>query len=178
MSAEAAAAGVDWDGRKSATCRLDLMKDDGMVGGNGSGFHYGNGWIVTNSHVVGKDAEFVGRLRITFNSAGMNVVILPRPRTCYFIDIQYNVGADFERADVAMFQLTDEEMKVDLAKHGCDRLPAMNDGPLEAVPFEARASHPVAVKDTLRCFHFANGASQCAKTPCLVSDGCQTRIER
>ena len=41
---------------RAAACRLDILNaDPGQIHG-GTGAHYGGGWMLTNSHVVGADA--------------------------------------------------------------------------------------------------------------------------
>ena len=49
-------------------CRIDYVTKGGeVVEPEGSGFHYGGGWIITNSHVVGVNGASVPLLRFTFN---------------------------------------------------------------------------------------------------------------
>ena len=134
-------------------CRLVFAK------GSGSGFHYGNGWIVTNSHVVGPDAGNVPSMVVHFTNGRVNLVVPARPRRCYFIDIDYKSGeADFQHADVAMFQLTDDEMRVSTAVHGVDQLPSMTHASVGAVRLTEPA--PVQVGDYLRCLHHGGGSGQ------------------
>lgn len=53
---------------RAAACRLDILNaDPGQIRG-GTGAHYGGGWMLTNSHVVGADAGNLKRIRLTFST--------------------------------------------------------------------------------------------------------------
>src|SRR5688572_26763118 len=54
-------------------CRIQTPKF------TGSGFHYGNGWIMTNAHVL-TNTEDVSQARFEFTtSSGQNIVYGPAP---------------------------------------------------------------------------------------------------
>jgi len=62
-------------------CRLELIRNGAAVGG-ATGFHYKNGWIVTNSHVAGIDGKKIQDLTIIFDA--LNITIPPRRRLVFF----------------------------------------------------------------------------------------------
>src|SRR5688572_6726009 len=83
-----------------AVCRFDKVKNNSFVGG-GSGFHLGDGWIQTNSHVVGE--EDLKQLQITFDNVEPPIHFRPRFRPCFYkkIEQKQNGGADVENPDLA-----------------------------------------------------------------------------
>jgi len=134
--------------QKKCVCRLERMHSDGKTvldGAGGTGFHYGGGWIITNSHVVGPNAQHLHELRITFDNADGKPRYAPKRRVCFFTDIKYNGNlADFKTADVAFVLLDTEDEKKGLP-------PAMNNKNIW-VPLEPRASPKI--DDRTYCFHY------------------------
>lgn len=105
--AAAAHANPGFGPKAGAVCRLTWN------GEFGSGFHYGGGWIVTNSHVVGRHAEDLPLISVEFTKVIVNpntdppqhLVFPPCPRVCFFKRIRYlaNGAPDNERIDLAFF---------------------------------------------------------------------------
>lgn len=106
-----AAAGANPGSNAGAVCLLRYPT------GSGSGFHYGGGWIVTNSHVVGRNAENLPNMGIEFTAVivpntnpPQHLVLPARQRVCFFKRIRYDPHrADFERIDLAFFLVEESE---------------------------------------------------------------------
>jgi len=96
------------DRRSRRICRLELIQNGTAIGG-ATGFHYENGWIVTNSHVTGKDGKKVQDLTIIFDA--LNIKIPPRRRLVFFVDIEFGNMVDVNHADVVAFRLTEQELQ-------------------------------------------------------------------
>jgi len=94
--------------RARRICRLELIQNGAAVGG-ATGFHYENGWIITNSHVTGKDGKKIQDLTIIFDA--LNITIPPRRRLVFFVDIEFGNMVDVNHADVVAFRLTDQELQ-------------------------------------------------------------------
>jgi hypothetical protein len=148
-------------------CRIEQINAEGKVVGGGTGFHYGGGWIVTNSHVVGRNSQDLRLSRITFEHSQPRRVFQPRDRVCFFVDITYDAhgSADCENPDIAVFWLEEEELQ--------STLPAMNDTALRAVPVN---TPPPELKkgSQLRCLHYGWGAGD--HPPTIMLDSASERV--
>ena len=139
-------------------CRLVTRDGSGAMTGGGTGFHYGNGWIITNSHVVRKDekdecASNLSKLWVEFLDRDR---LPPQERLCFFVKIRSGSAADFDNPDVAIFHLTDDEMKI--LQHNLS-LPATTDFPLGMIPniFKIPADSPTPPPEIgaeTICFHY------------------------
>ena len=104
--------------RALRVCRLIVRKDSedhlSDVLGWGSGFHYGGGWIVTNSHVVGPDASNLPRMWVEFlekDGDGRLVwkKIPPKHRVCFFARLRrQHPQADVRDFDIAVFNMIED----------------------------------------------------------------------
>lgn len=124
------------DRRESVCC---IKCADGSYG---SGFHYGGGWIITNSHVVGQNACDLAGSEIFFPS----VTFPPSNRLCFFGRIEDSTKADRDHVDVAIFRL-----------ENCQVPPLINCGTAQVV-----------VGDALETIHY--GGNRDASYP-MVSVG-------
>ena len=104
--------------RALRVCKLIVRKDSedhlSDVLRWGSGFHYGGGWIVTNSHVVGPDASNLPRMWVEFlekDGDGPTVwkKIPPKHRVCFFARLRrQHPQADVRDFDIAVFNMIED----------------------------------------------------------------------
>ena len=97
--------------RAFGVCRLVVRKDpedrSSDVYSWGSGFHYGGGWIVTTSHVVGQDASNLPRMWVEFleqHGDGPTVwkQMPPKHRVCFLARLRgQHPQADVRDFDIA-----------------------------------------------------------------------------
>lgn len=158
--------------RARRVCRLvvrsDLKDPLSDVRSWGSGFRYGGGWIVTNSHVVGQDASNVPRMWVEFleqHEGGVPVwrQMPPQHRVCFFVRLRgQHLQADVRDLDIAVFNMSEDDGKA----------VAMNDGNLAAVPLEERTHQ---LNFTSYCIHYGHINGGCPDQPQL-SDGEQSEV--
>jgi len=130
--------------RAQAVCRLEYVEDGKIIGG-GTGFHYGGGWILTNSHVVGEDALYLPQIRITFENITPHMVFEPKLRVCFFMDIIYNSNktSDNTKADVARFRLEESNLP-----------PGMNDQSFNPLAVPLVNNHILVENEKTYCLHY------------------------
>lgn len=90
-------------------CLVQLKWDRG----NGNGFHYGGGWIITNSRVVGENASRLPLTKISYRlSSGVTKELQPHPRLCFYKKAACGVTdmIDNQVPDIVLFRLEDFEM--------------------------------------------------------------------
>ena len=162
--------------RALRVCRLVIRKDlkDGSspaIAG-GSGFHYGGGWIVTNSHVVGDEAGDLPQMWVEFYDPQADPPwkqMPPKHRVCFFVRLNtgQGQGAVASDCDIAVFQMKSEDG--DVTEHIAE---AMNDGPLRAVHL---GGNEIPDKFQSYCIHFGNNNGYCPDLPQL-SDGEMSQV--
>lgn len=162
--------------RARRVCRLVVRENtkDGSSGVRawGSGFHYGGGWIVTNSHVVGDEAINVPRLWVEFYDPQADPPwkqMPPKHRVCFFVRLNtgQGQGAVASHCDIAVFQMKSADG--DVTEHIAE---AMNDGPLRAVHL---GGNKIPDKFQSYCIHFGNNNGDCPDLPQL-SDGEMSQV--
>jgi len=135
--------------RAKCVCRLEIIEDN-VVKKRGTGFHYGGGWIITNSHVIGENASNLSRITITFDNLESPIIIIPEKRICFFMDILYDAKGEAEvhkdRADVAFFLIDTQKS-----------IPAINEKSLGAVPSYNQQLHHLIAGDKTYCLHYGWG---------------------
>ncbi len=111
--------------------------------GHGTGFHYGGGWIITNSHVVGKDAENLRHCTIKFLLNGEQIQLSARRRRSFQKITHTLEGHDqihhVGDLDIAIFMLDDDEKK-----------PGSTTVVIKDLPDVKKDSRTV-------CYHYGNG---------------------
>jgi hypothetical protein len=125
--------------------RLDYVQDDVVVGG-ASGTHYGGGWIITNSHVVGVKAAKLSSIQLQF---GDGTILAPRSRLCFFFTIP--PVATMEHQDLAFFSLDEDELgriSFELS------LTAFIGDARAFLAFPPSATPLATVGEGSRCYHF------------------------
>jgi S1-C subfamily serine protease len=153
---------------RRAVCRIDIMDECGLKPeSGGSGFHFGGGWVITNSHVVGPNADLLNLSRITFPNDRIVRVFSPLRRVCFLVDIKCegDGGADLSTADLAMFLIRGEEHEYGLPAAMNDQ----SDSHPVIVPFDVEDSVRLVCGMQTTCFHYGWGANQKPPTNLLVS---------
>jgi len=146
-------------------CRLDIIVNGEVING-GTGFHYGGGWIITNSHVVGENGRNLRNIRIRFemdngeiqrDGNGRLYEFQPTFRPCFFVDIRYRTSrADFGRADVAIFSIESENE----GRYPPTSLAALQNPRAIVIPnlHQGANQYVPVVNDNTYCYHFGWGS--------------------
>lgn len=88
----------------SGVCRIEVAQENGL-GYIGSGFHFGEGWILTAAHVL-RNRDKVNRARFVFYPQEMEISFEARPRRA-MIHRLLPVGRrpDYHNRDIALVKL-------------------------------------------------------------------------
>jgi hypothetical protein len=112
--------------RAKCVCRLSGPE------GHGTGFYYGDGWVVTTSQVVGEHASRLPNIEVQFvHPGGPGLRLQPQRRVCFLVPIEYDFH-DCGRLDVVLFRLCENETRPEVG---------LADGGL-AVPVKGRVTLP------------------------------------
>ena len=100
---------------KDAVCLIECMdQEEQEVEFTGTGFHYGNGWVMTAAHNFQDDENddntshsylSEGKFRVLFHVGGKEYVFPQRKRTAFVHHLNPGVWADEKNKDIAMVKL-------------------------------------------------------------------------